>query len=174
MKFQALTISSFVLLERALALDGGRLRIKPFNGWKAIKIITAGDSKGRSWRLPDNFDGAGAFAVDGDTIRIYINHEKGDSSITEVNVDKNKLKQAISNMIRDSEITLLVVGVSFVNSARLAYERWSSDGGVSFTTEVLPDDTKFCKFCSSQAHKPDTFGNNRGFVDQIYMTGEEC
>ena len=39
---------------------------------------------------------------------------------------------------------------------------------------MMPNATKFCKFCSSQAYAPNTFGPNRGFVDQLYITGEEC
>jgi hypothetical protein len=69
-------------------------------------------------------------------------------------------------MITDNKIG----DVEFVNSARIAYDRWSNDGGASFS----PDTTVFCRFCSSQAYAPNTFGDNRGFVDQLYITGEEC
>ena len=64
-------------------------------------------------------------------------------------------------------------GVSFVVSARQAYDRWSDDGGSTFTPTSDTSNTSFDRFCSGQAYAPDTFGIDRGFVDEIYITGEE-
>lgn len=64
-------------------------------------------------------------------------------------------------------------GVSFVLSARQAYDRWSSSGGLDFTDTSSTSNTSFSRFCSSQAYAPDTFGPARGFVDPLYITGEE-
>jgi hypothetical protein len=166
MKIHPLLISPLWLLSYATALDGGESRIKTFNEWKAIEIITEGESKNGNWKMPSKFDGAGAFAVDANTIRIHVNHEKVQASISEVNLDTNSLKRAIFNMITDNKIG----DVEFVNSARIAYDRWSNDGGASFS----PNTPLFCRFCSSQAYAPNTFGVNRGFVNQLYITGEEC
>ena len=158
------------------ALDGGRSRIRTLNGWKAIEVITENESRGDSgWRMPDDFDGIGAFIVDKDAdrpiLRVHVNHEKtGDSSISEVNLYKNELKRAIRNKIETNRVD----GVRFVRDARLAYDSWSTDGGQTKRTNVDPNHTGFCRFCSGQSYKPNTFGNNRGFVDQIYITGEEC
>ena len=58
------------------------------------------------WHLPGVFDGAGAYLAELDDvgdhqtpiIRIHINHEMNPASISEVNIDKEKLKEAIVNM----------------------------------------------------------------------------
>lgn len=65
------------------------------------------------------------------------------------------------------------VGVRFVLSARQAYDRWSSDGGLSFSGVASVSGTSFSLLCSGQAYAPHTFGADRGFVDQLYLTGEE-
>ena len=158
------------------ALDGGTSQIRTYNGWKAIEIITQGESKGDSgWTMPPYFDGAGAYIVNARSnnpiIRIHLNHENdNDSSISEINLFQQQTKQAINNMIRTNQVG----DVQFVRDARLAYDRWTTDGGMTIRTDVDPDRTGFCRFCSSQEYQPNTFGLNRGFVDQLYITGEEC
>jgi hypothetical protein len=79
------------------------------------------------------------------------------------------LQTAISNMISSGNIG----GVSFVDSARQAYDRWSANGGASWTITSDTSNTEFSRFCSGQAYAPDTFGTDRGFVDEVYITGEE-
>jgi hypothetical protein len=64
-------------------------------------------------------------------------------------------------------------GVIFVDSALQAYDRWSANGGSSWTETVNASNTTFFRYCSSQSYEPDTFGAGRGFVDHIYITGEE-
>jgi hypothetical protein len=64
--------------------------------------------------------------------------------------------------------------ITFVESARQAFGRYTSnDLGESFENTTQPGDIEFNKFCSGQTYPPNTFGPNRGFVDQMYITGEE-
>ncbi|KAL7565131.1 hypothetical protein ACA910_021512 [Epithemia clementina (nom. ined.)] len=111
--------------------------------------------------MPEAFDGGGAYLVDSNTVRIQVNHETLTAKISEVDLNKNNVKTAIQNMISFGNTN----GVSFVNNARLAY-----------TSTILQRGTSrvFCRFCSSQSYGPNSFGPNRGFVDQLYITGEEC
>ncbi|MCB1616361.1 MAG: VCBS repeat-containing protein [Pseudomonadales bacterium] len=156
----------------AIALDGGTLRLSTNNGWKAFEIISQGDNPGGdgySHTMPGTFDGTGAVLVNSSTLRIQVNHETSDASISEVDLDIASLQSAISNMIASSNTG----GVSFVTAARQAYDRWSSDGGSSWTTTSDTSNTSFYRFCSAQSYEPDTFGVNRGFVDHLYITGEE-
>ncbi len=156
----------------ARALDGGTLRVDPDNGWKAFEIISQGDNPagdGSSHVMPAIFDGAGAYLVDESTLRIQVNHETGDASVSEVDLDRAALQTAISNMISNGSTG----GVRFVDAARQAYDRWSDDAGASWTTTTSTSNTSFSRFCSSQAYAPNTFGAGRGFVDQLYITGEE-
>ena len=156
----------------AQALDGGTLRVTPDNDWEAFEVISQGDDPsgdGFSYSMPGTFDGAGAWLVDSTTLRVQANHETSDASISEVNLDLGNLYVAIVNVIDTGNTE----GVSFVISARQAYDRWSSDGGSSFTNTSNASNTSFSRFCSGQAYAPDTFGPDRGFVDQLYITGEE-
>ncbi|HIF93701.1 MAG TPA: hypothetical protein EYG46_11725 [Myxococcales bacterium] len=156
----------------AHALDGGTLRLNTFNGWKAFEVITQGDDPagdGFSYSMLSTFDGVGAWLVDASTLRVLVNHETIDAAISEVNLDIVELQIATSGMI-DSDNT---GGGSFVDSARQAYDRWSNNGGDSWTNTSDTSNTSFSRFCSGQAYAPDTFGDDRGFVDEIYVTGEE-
>ena len=177
----------------AVAINGGESMIQTFYGWKPIEIISQGDSRaaadvvmGDEYHLPGVFDGAGAYLVEHEEedvydegndhnqtsiIRIHVNHEMIPASISEVNVDKQRLMEAIDSMQFGGDIGQ---SDNFVIDARLAYTRWTDDGGQNWHYDVQPESTMFCKFCSSQEYSPNTFGPNRGFVDQLYVTGEEC
>ncbi len=166
----ALSITTWAPL--AMALDGGTLRVNPRNGWKAFEVITTGDNPtgdGFSWSMLTTFDGLGASLPDASTLRVQVNHEISDAAISEVNLDLPSFRTAISNMISGGTTG----GGSFVTSARQAYDRWSSDGGATWTNTSDTTNTNFHRFCSGQSYLPNTFGLDRGFVDNVYITGEE-
>jgi hypothetical protein len=157
----------------AYAVDGGTLRVAPRNGWKAFEVITVGNDPagdGFNYAMPDTFDGIGALVLpDAATMRLWVNHENAPATVSEVNLNLANLKTAITN-VRNTGTT---GGVSFVTSARKAWDQWSSDGGGSFSTTGETATNSFSRFCSSQLHTANTFGLNRGFVDNIYMNGAE-
>lgn len=164
----------FVLLffhSQVQALNGGDLRIIPDNGWEAFEVISEGDTVpvGSSHSMQGNFDGLGAWLVEPNKLRVLLNHETEDASISEVDLDLSKLKNAISNMIQYGNTG----EEKFVVSARQAYNRWSGDLGSTWTATTDTTNTNFLRFCSGQAYAPNTFGQNRGFLDEIYITGEE-
>ena len=157
----------------AYGLDGDTPQVAARNGWKSFEVISLGDDPsgdGFTHAMPGNFDGVGAFLSDASTLRLLINHELADASVSEVNLNLASFKTAITN-VRNTGTT---GGGSFVNSARQAYGRWTDNGGGSFTTTTDTTNTAFQRFCSSQFHPANTFGVNRGFVDNIYMNGEEA
>ena len=142
------------------------------NGWLAFEVISAGDNPGGDgfdWAMPQTFDGLGAHLPDDSTLRLYVNHEVSDATISEVDLDLASFKTAIDNTINTGNTG----PVSFVRSARQAYQRWTSDGGSSWTSTSDPSNTSFSRFCSGQSYLPNTFGDDRGFVDAVFMTGEE-
>ena len=155
----------------AWALNGGTLRVNSRNGWKAFEVITVGNNPvdAYSWAMPDTFDGVGAWMPDGNTLRLNINHENTDATVSEVNLGLVSFKTAIQNVIN----TGVTGGVTFVNSAQQAYGQWRHNGGSSWTPTSDITTTAFTRFCSSQLHQVDTFGAGRGFADNIYITGEE-
>jgi len=167
-----LFVDFIVFIPSVYALNDATLRLNTFNGFQAFEVITAGDDPsgdGYSYAMPSAFDGAGAWLIDPNTMRVQVNHETFDSSISEVDLNLASLQTAINNMINSDNTG----GVAFVISARQAYDRWSADGGASWTNTSNNSNTSFYRFCSGQAWAPDTYGTNRGFVDEIYITGEE-
>lgn len=168
-------VLGFALLEFTTsirALDGGTLRVNTFNGWKAFEIITQGDDPagdGTTYAMPSTFDGAGARLAGTGLLRVQVNHETTDASVSEIDLDLASFKTAIRNVIQGGNTG----GVSFVRMARQAYGRWSSNQGASFTTTSSASNTSFSRFCSGQAYAPNTFGPSKGFVDHVYITGEE-
>jgi hypothetical protein len=156
---------------RASALDGGALQVNTHNGWRAFEVISFNDNPandGFDWSMPSTFDGIGAHLPDSSTLRIQINHEISDATISEVNLDLASFRTAIANTVSSG-----TPGVQFVTSARQAYDRWSDDGGMTWTATSDRSNTAFSRFCSGQSYLPNTFGTGRGFVDNIYVTGEE-
>jgi hypothetical protein len=154
------------------AINGGTLRMNPRNGWRAFEVITVGNNPagdGYNWAMPGSFDGIGAWLSDASTLRVDMNHELSDATVSEVNLDLANFQTAIRNVISSGTTG----GVSFVTSARQAYGRWTANGGSNWTTTSDTTTTSFDHFCSSQAYKPDAFGAGRGFVDNIYIQGEE-
>lgn len=168
----AVVLCAMALLPSAYALDGGPLQMIPRNGWRAFEVITVGNNPagdGFSYAMPGTFDGLGAWLPSASTLRLSINHETGDASVSEVNLNLADFKTAINNMIIGGNTG----GVSFVGSAQQAYHRWSNDGGVTWANTADATTTAFFRFCSGQSYDPNAFGPGRGFVDDIYITGEE-
>lgn len=166
----AISVTAFAPL--ACALDGGTLRVNPRSGWSGFEVISIGDNPaadGFTWSMPGTFDGLGAWMPDSVTMRLLVNHEISDATISEVNLSLVSFRAAISNTADVGSTS----GVTFVNSARQAYDRWSGDAGASWTNTSNTVTTSFSRFCSGQSYAPDTFGPGRGFVDDLYITGEE-
>lgn len=167
--------ASATIAPNVYAIDGGTLQIEAENGWLAFEVISSGEDAddGFDYRMPDFFDGIGAQLLDDGTLRVQVNHERGVegplANISEVNLDLAKFKDAIALMITFGSTG----GVRFVDSARQAYDRWSDDGGATWTDTDNWNTTKFKWFCSGQSYLANTFGPDRGFVDGIYINGEE-
>lgn len=156
----------------ALAINGGTLRMNPRNSWLAFEVISVNDNPandGFTWAMPGSFDGIGAWLPDTATLRLEINHELSDATVSEVNLNLANFQTAIRNVISSGN----TAGVSFVTSAQQAYGRWTDNGGSAWTATTGISNTSFDHFCSSQSYKPDTFGAGRGFADNLYITGEE-
>jgi hypothetical protein len=119
--------------------------------------------------MPGTFDGVGAWLPDATTLRVNINQENTDATVSEVNLNLPSFQIAITNVIASGTTG----GVNFVTSAQQAYGRWTANGGSTWTNTADVTTTSFYRFCSSQLHKADSYGAGRGFADNIYITGEE-
>jgi len=166
--------ASATIAPNVYAIDGGTLQIATENEWLAFEVISSGEeADDGSYQMPGSFDGIGAQLLDDGTLRVQVNHERGVegplANISEVNLDLANFQAAIALMITFGSTG----GVSFVDSARQAYDRWSDDGGATWTDTDNWNTTKFKWFCSGQSYLANTFGPDRGFVDGIYINGEE-
>ena len=167
--------ASATIVPNVYAIDGGTLQIEAENGWLAFEVISSGENADDGfYQMPDTFDGIGAQLLDDGTLRVQVNHERGEAgplaNISEVNLDLLSFQDAIDNMISSGNIG---EDVRFVDSARQAYDRWSDDGGATWTDTDNWNTTKFKWFCSGQSYLANTFGPDRGFVDGIYINREE-
>ncbi len=175
-QFQRLVGLSMLMMMMSITpargLDGGPRQMTPRNGWQAFEVISVGNNPagdGINYAMPGTFDGLGAWLAGDGILRTLVNHETSDASVSEVNMNLSQLKTAISNTIN----TGTTGGISFVSSARQAYARWSNNGGNTWINTANTANTSFSRFCSGQSYVPDTFGPGRGFVDNLYLTGEE-
>jgi hypothetical protein len=157
------------------AIDNDNLQFGFFNGWDGFEIISQGDDPagdGSDYAMPGVFDGIGARIL-GSTLRVQINHEisSGGAGVSEVLLDLASFRAAIGHVIANGGSN--TGGITFVTSARQAYDRWSPDGGTTWIPTSDGSSTSFSRFCSGQSYEPNTFGVGRGFVDPLYITGEE-
>ena len=146
-------VVSATIAPNAYAIDGGTLQIEAENGWLAFEVISSGEDAGDgSYQMPDTFDGIGAQLLDDGTLRVQVNHERGVggplANISEVNLDLANFQTAIALMITFGSTG----GVTFVDSARQAYDRWSDDGGATWADTDNWNTTKFKWFCSGQSY----------------------
>ena len=174
--FLGVHISSLLWYCEALNGDTSKQSFNAFGYWQAFEVITKGDTQG-SYRLPGKLDGIGAYLVDSDRIRLLLNHEntpgpgnfldcedRVPASVTEVHINKASLQNAIKNMVERGTTG----GINFVDSFGLAYDTLIDENGMQGF-----DFLSFAKFCSGQGYAPNTFAVDDGFVDQLYIYGEE-
>jgi hypothetical protein len=117
-----------------------------------------------------------AYLINATHIRVLLNHEtpwacdtvSSQSSVSEIIINKTSLKSAISNTI----LTGNTGGVLFVEQVGKAYDKYRNKNG-TLTTSF--GGNPFTYFCSGHVHRPNEFGlgQNRGFVDTLYIFGEE-
>jgi len=172
----------------AFALDGNSsLQFSTSAGWGGFEIVTQGnnisaisDTGYGTTASRGKYDGLGTY-LDGDSLSIFVNHEvTNNSAISRVDVDLAALRQAIDSTI-DGGATPFPS--SFVTGMGYAYDRIfdGSYHAVSNPNPVATDTVavgtysgaNFSRFCSGTSYYPNSFGDGRGFVDQMYITGEE-
>jgi len=173
----------------AFALDGASpLRVNTFNGWKVFELVTqnnnissfadVGYSAGGTVNR-GSFDGLGTY-LSGSTMSIMVNHETSSAAISRVDVNLPNIKQMIARQI-DNGVT--PAPASIVNGMGYAYDAIYDNTyhAVNTPNPVASGavgvgaygNANFNRFCSGTSYLANSFGPGRGFVDQIYMTGEE-
>jgi len=159
----------------SLALDGGNdvfvtIPTGENLGWKTFEILTGNDSLGT--RAQEGFvwtnkhakwDGLGAYKHDANTLRVFINHETGvESTFSRVDLDLANLVSWTLNGIANNNNSNQVSPPGQIVTA-------VSRGWLTVGSGTNPINNP----CSSNVWEADTFGQGLGFVDTLYLTGEE-
>lgn len=90
------------------------------------------------------------------------------SSISEIILDRSKFMEAIGTMVETGGRS--TGGTKFVKHVGLAYDAFRTKSGRRVDSF---GDNDFVYFCSGHLHPPEEFGPGRGFVDGVYIFGEE-
>jgi len=134
--------------------------------------LNPGDSV---YAAPGIFDGLGAYDNGDGTFTVLANSELGNTVGYGYLVDGVALTGArISKFIIDKDVD---------NDASNGYQSAMISGGIAYSeiydvdglevTAASQINGGFSRFCSSSFEQADRFGAGRGFVDNIYLTGEE-
>ncbi|MCB9905155.1 MAG: DUF839 domain-containing protein [Planctomycetes bacterium] len=136
-------------------------------------MLTIGETIG-GYTPPGVPDGLGAFALDDDTVRVFMNHERQHSrgyaySLDDGNVGSFTLTGARVSYVDVDRASLLPV------ASGLAYDKVFDANGnqassVSFQPSFL---SGFSRFCSGSMFEAEQFGAGRGLAERAYITGEE-
>ena len=139
--------------------------------------FTNGLNRGDSvYTAPGIFDGLGAYDNGDGTYTVLANSELGAAVGVPYLVDGVALTGArISKFIIEKDID---------NVASNGYQSAVIAGGIAYTSIIDANGDRvtsadqlnggFNRFCSGSFEEANKFGNRRGFVDAIYLTGEEA
>ena len=140
-------------------------------GWSVAPIFTVGETLG-SYLPVGILDGIGAFPRNGRKATVFVNHELNPG---------NGYAYTLQNgtMLTGARVSRFVIkrtddGTITINQAGLAYRRVYDRHGDIVTDPAQINETGnaidgLARFCSST----DVQGGTFGFVDDIYITGEE-
>ncbi len=137
------------------------------NGYSVDPIFTIGETYG-GYTPPGIPDGIGAFALDGDTVRVLVNHELSNTA------------GYAYTLANGTELTGARVSYFDIGKDSLAVE----DAGLAYDTiinragEVVDEATdleyeginRLCSAVYIEAHQ---FGEGNGLADSLFFTGEE-
>jgi serralysin len=137
------------------------------NNYTVDPVFTVGETIG-NYTPVGLLDGLGAFALDGDTIRVLANHELS----SQVGY---AYELANGTELTGARVSYFDINVdSFeIEDAGLAFDTIYNRAGESVDD---PSDLEFGglnRFCSAQYIPANQFGEGQGIVDNIFFTGEE-
>ena len=159
-------------------------QVTGLNGYTVDPIFTVGDTiTGTTGALNSTtagnytpigiLDGTGAYELDENTVRIFVNHEVGNTAgyaytlasgatltgtrVSYFDIDKATLDVVDAGLAYD---TIYNRAGQVVGSNGATLDTSSGPGGLN-------------RFCSANLIEAEVFGDDRGFVDTIFFTGEE-
>ena len=154
------------------------------NGFKVIPLMTIGETLTNTKGVLNNttagnytpvgiLDGIGAFSLDSDTVRIFVNHELANDIGTIYSME-NGLQ------LRGARISYFDINKNSlqIEDGGIAYRRiYDALGNVATNNTFSLNNTNplggFDRFCSGVLFEANQFGANRGLANRIFFAGEE-
>ncbi len=169
-----------------LSVLNAQVNLTARNGWQAFEIVTQGDDISQiadagygSIATRGKYDGLGVYRSGGD-LSIWINHENSTAAISRVDLDFNDYRQAIQSTIDGGQTNRPAtiktgMGYAYDSIYDNTYHAQSNFNPVAAGVVAVGNygDSNFDRFCSGTSYKANSFGTDRGFVDDLYLTGEE-
>ena len=156
-------------------------------GWDAFELVTQGNNISAfsdpgygTTAARGTYDGLGSYR-NGNTLSIFVNHEvTNNAAISRVDLDLSHFRQAIDSSVSGGATPF---PASIVTGMGYAYNT-IFDGGYHAVINPAPvasgtiavgnySAANLSRLCSGTSYFANSFGTNRGFVDEIYITGEE-
>ena len=158
------------------------------HGWKSFELLTENDSlteltlglnyepgdltaRGTfAWNsgIHNHWDGLGAFRTGTDSLRVFVNHEgTDDATVTAIDINIENMKTWALDYASGAAWPGPGQVVFGVGNAFDTVDVGTGGSGRNIAT------TPISRLCSGNIWEKDTFGENRGFVDQLFLTGEE-
>lgn len=147
------------------------------NGYAVEPIFTVGETTEGDYTPVGVMDGIGAYELDGDTVRVFVNHELLNFAGSDYTVTQGTVDTGDDFTLTGSRISFFDIdkdSLEIVDSG-LAYNRiYDANGDLAEDASFLSNDFDgFSRFCSSALFEAEQFGEGRGLADRIYFTGEE-
>jgi len=113
-------------------------------------------------------DGIGAYSLDPDTVRAFVNSELGST----VGVSYT-LENGVS--LKGARVSYFDINKSTkaVEDAGIAYRKIYDRAGALVTNVSQVEGGGLNRLCSASLYEPNEFGFGKGIVDRIFFTGEE-
>ncbi|MDX2255651.1 MAG: DUF839 domain-containing protein [Pseudanabaenaceae cyanobacterium bins.39] len=143
-------------------------QVKGLNGWTVDPIFTVGDKIGTYVPI-GILDGIGAFSLNDTTVRLYVNHEVG-------NTAGYKYTLANGTQLPGSRVSFFDVDKRTfqITNSGLAFDKIINRKGEVVDAASDLDYAGLNRFCSGALFEANQFGAGIGLVDRIYMAGEEA
>ena len=159
-------------------------QVKGLGGYTVDPIFTVGDTiTGTKGALNSTtagnytpigiLDGTGAYKLDAKTVRIFVNHEVGNTAGYAYTLASGAKLTGTRVSYFDIDIATLKVvdsGLAYDTIYNRAGQVVGSNGA---TLDTSSGTSGLNRFCSANLIEAQVFGANKGFVDTIFFTGEE-
>lgn len=152
------------------------------NGFNVYSLLTIGETlqgtdgvfnpaSAGSYTPVGRFDGIGAFKLDADTVRVFVNHEVSTAAsytISDGGSGTVSLKGARISYFDIDTATMAIV------DGGLAFDTVHDRAGQVVTSASQLDPGALLSFCSGSLFEAQAFGSGRGLANRIHFAGEEA